>query len=74
MSDHSMDPSLYDSRLPLCKLSDAELLRQGIVVKHLYDSAVRDSADREGLRIQFEEYRREWKRRNPILPLSDSLG
>jgi hypothetical protein len=74
MSDHSMDPRLHDSRLPLCELSDAELLRQGIVMKHLYDSTVRDSADREGLRIQFEEYRREWKRRNPILPLSDSLG
>jgi hypothetical protein len=74
MSAYSMDPGSRHPRQPLCKLSDSELLRQGIVAKHICDSAVRDSADRESLRIQFEEYRKEWKRRKPTLPLSDSLG
>ena len=61
-------------RLRLRKMSDAELLRFGQAAKYMCSPrANMGKPPREEFVVQLEEARKEWKRRNPALPLSDSI-
>lgn len=61
-------------RARLRKMNDAELLRFGTASKHMCSpKANLGHPPREPFVIQLEEARKEWKRRNPELPLSDSI-
>ena len=56
---------------PICEMSDAELLRAGMLAK--YKCGERNSSQdgqREAFALQLEEARKEWARRFPRLPLA----
>jgi hypothetical protein len=58
----------------LRKMSDPELLRFGMVSKHLCSlEGNSNSHSQESLVIQLHEARKEWKQRYPTLPLNESF-
>lgn len=58
----------------LRKMSDPELLRFGMVSKHLCSlEGNSDPHSQESLVIQLNEARKEWKQRYPTLPLNESF-
>jgi hypothetical protein len=65
---------LEQLRQRLRKMNDAELLRFGQAAKYMCSSEANlGHPSRESLVIQLEEARKEWKRRQPEPPLSDSI-
>jgi hypothetical protein len=61
-------------RQRLRKMNDAELLRFGQAAKYMCTpEANLGHPPHEPFVIQLEEARKEWKRRNPELPLSESI-
>lgn len=62
------------SRPPPCGMSDAELLRFGMVAKWMCSEAVAVAdRQREVFALQLREARKEWKKRFPRLPLSSAF-
>jgi hypothetical protein len=58
----------------LRKMSDPELLRFGMVSRHMCSlEGNPDHQSQESLVIQLNEARKEWKRRYPTLPLNESF-
>ena len=71
-----MDPSARDEsidvkglRIRLRKMSEAELLRFGQAARYMCS----DKCPPPNFVTQLKEARAEWKRRNPTLPLSESI-
>jgi hypothetical protein len=61
-------------RTRLQKMNDAELLRYGQAAKSMCSpDAYFVQAPRQVFVVQLEEARREWKRRSPDLPVSESI-
>jgi hypothetical protein len=61
-------------RTRLRKMSDQELLRYGRAAKSMCSpDAYFGQAPRQTFVIQLEEAKAEWRRRNPNLPLADSI-
>lgn len=61
-------------RIRLRNMSDQELQRFGQAAKFMcLPGANSGEPPRQVFVIQLEEARKEWKRRNPDLPLSDSI-
>jgi hypothetical protein len=60
-------------RTRLQKMSDQELLRYGQAAKSMCSPAANSGEPPESFLIQLEEARTEWKRRNPDLPLNESI-
>jgi hypothetical protein len=72
---NACSPKANLSAIGLCELDDAALLRYGIVARYLCDPKTNYTTEPgASLVVRLEEVRREWKRRHPDLPLSDSLG
>jgi hypothetical protein len=69
------DSEVERTRQRIVKMSDAELLRFGLTTKYKCSRELRppDHPQLEVLAVQLNEARAEWKRRNPMLPLSDSF-
>jgi hypothetical protein len=71
-SDNEID--LEGLRARLRKMTDSELLRYGRAAKSMCSpDAYFGQAPRQAFLIQLEEARQEWRRRNPNLPLADSI-
>jgi len=71
-SENEID--LEGLRTRLRKMSDQELLRFGQAAKSIRSpDAYFGQSPRQVFIVQLEEARAEWKRRNPGLPLRDSI-
>ena len=67
-----LDPEQLRQRLR--KMNDAELLRFGQAARYMCSpEANLGHPPRASFVVQLREAREEWKRRNPELPLSDSI-
>ena len=65
---------LEQLRARLRKMNDNELLRFGQATKYMCSPESNlGHSPRESFVIQLEEARKEWKRRHPVLPLSESI-
>ena len=70
--EHEID--LEGLRARLHEMTDTELLRFGLAAKSMCSpDSYFGQSPRQAFVIQLEEARKEWKRRNPDLPLKDSI-
>jgi hypothetical protein len=66
--------SVEEYRARIRKMDDAQLLRQGQAARFMCSpGANQGHAPRECFVIHLEEYRADWRRRHPKLPLVDSI-
>jgi hypothetical protein len=66
--------SMIELRKRLRKMNDTELFRFGKAAEYMCSPQANEGRPaRESFVIQLQEARAEWKRRNPELPLRDSI-